>query len=191
MTPTHDFAATKPLYTPLLILIRIYAIIQKTKTNTRTQKEAEKERQNNDYCRCSFAYNTSLTFRHITNFTRNSDIQKIQMKKYSSIILGCISWAIFNIGSFFVFDNFILGFILISVSLVSIIHVLKLSRSVKDKTNQIFFYLAPFLFGIVGGIAAYLYMRKRNPKLAENLVILGLLTLVVSALTYFIVARVV
>jgi len=111
------------------------------------------------------------------------------MKKLYSILTGCISWIIFNIGSYFIFEDFFLGIILIIVSLASIVCILRSSRKPKDKTNQVFWYLAPFVLGIVGSLVGYFNTRKRNPQLAENLIILGLLSLVVSALTFFIAAR--
>lgn len=47
-------------------------------------------------------------------------------------------------------------------------------------------YLAPIIFGLVGGILGYFGIRKDDPKKAKNILILGIVIFIVFSLGHII-----
>ena len=46
-------------------------------------------------------------------------------------------------------------------------------------------YVVPVLFGILGGIATWFFLRRNDPILAKNCLLVGVISSAVSVLLYF------
>jgi len=56
------------------------------------------------------------------------------------------------------------------------------NSSYKPRTRSSWWYLVPLLLGIIGGLIAYFVVRKDDPKLAKNCLIIGVVVVVIGIL---------